>query len=158
MKDKIVINGTPPAWDQAEYESRVATWVHAYRHTEKSMELVSASLGHEFLQAVIEKAQAGYTITHTKRLVHAELYHSTYMVKPVEMQEQDIEAIKAKVKSEYAEWLEGEHTRYQNLLREQLIQVQEEKERKVAEAAKAKQMAAIEKEVQACYKPLVIPE
>ncbi|MDF3871061.1 hypothetical protein [Pseudomonas putida] len=158
MKDKIIINGTPPAWDQAEYESRVASWVHAYRHTEKSMELVSGSLGHEFLQAVIDKAQAGYTITHTKRLVHAELYHSTYMVKPLEMQQQDIEAIKAKVKSEYVEWLESEHARYQSLLREQLVQAQEEKERKAVEAAKAKQLVAIEKEVQACYKPLVIPD
>ncbi|AJG12015.1 hypothetical protein RK21_00507 [Pseudomonas plecoglossicida] len=122
------------------------------------MELVSASLGHEFLQAVIDKAQAGYTITHTKRLVHAELYHSTYMVKPLEMQEQDIEAIKAKVKSEYVEWLESEHARYQNLLREQLVQAQEEKERKAAEQLKAKQMAAIEKQVSECYTPLVIPE
>jgi len=105
------------------------------------MELVSASLGHQFLQAVIDKAQAGYTITHTKRLVHAELYHSTYMVKPLEMQQQDIEAIKAKVKSEYVEWLESEHARYQNLLREQLVQAREEKDRKAAEQAKAKQMA-----------------
>lgn len=157
MKDKIVINGTPPAWDQAEYVRRVESWVHAYRHTEKSMELVSASLGHEFLQAVIDKAQAGYTITHTKRLVHAELYHSTYMVKPLEMQQQDIEAIKAKVKSEYVDWLESEHARYQNLLREQLIQAQEEKDRQAAEQAKAKQLAKIEAEVRACYKPLDIP-
>ncbi|HDS1815978.1 TPA: hypothetical protein QEM96_000598 [Pseudomonas putida] len=158
MTEKIKIAGIPPQWDQAEYNRRVESWVHAYRHTEKSMELVSASLGHEFLQAVIDKAQAGYTITHTKRLVHAELYHSTYMVKPLEMQEQDIEAIKAKVKSEYVEWLESEHARYQNLLREQLVQAQEEKERKAVEAAKAKQLVAIEKEVQACYKPLVIPD
>ncbi|WP_322366494.1 hypothetical protein [Pseudomonas sp. Teo4] len=122
------------------------------------MELVSASLGHEFLQAVIDKANQGYTITHTKRLQHGELYHSTYMVKPLEMQEQDIEAIKAKVKSEYVAWLESEHARYQSLLREQLVQAQEEKERKAAEVAKAKQLAAIEKEVQACYKPLVIPD
>ncbi|MCV9921988.1 hypothetical protein OIU19_24795 [Pseudomonas sp. BT-42-2] len=158
MTEKIKITGIPPQWDQAEYARRVESWVHAYRHTEKSMELVSASLGHEFLQAVIDKAQAGYTITHTKRLLHGELYHSTYMVKPLEMQEQDIEGIKTKVKSEYVEWLESEHARYHNLLREQLVQAQEEKERKAAEAAKAKQMAAIEREVQGCYKPLVIPE
>lgn len=158
MTEKIKISGIPPQWDQAEYNRRVESWVHAYRHTEKSMELVSASLGHEFLQAVIDKAQAGYTITHTKRLLHGELYHSTYMVKPLEMQEQDIEAIKAKVKSEYVEWLESEHARYQNLLREQLVQAQEEKERKAAEQLKAKQMAAIEKQVSECYTPLVIPE
>jgi len=158
MTEKIKIAGIPPQWDQAEYDRRLESWVHAYRHTENSMELVSASLGHEFLQAVIDKAQAGYTITHTKRLVHAELYHSTYMVKPLEMQEQDIEAIKAKVKSEYVEWLESEHARYQNLLREQLVQAQEEKERKAAEQLKAKQMAAIEKQVSECYTQLVIPE
>lgn len=158
MTEKITISGAPPQWDDAEYERRVEAWVRVYRGTEASMELVSASLGHEFLQLVIDKANQGYTITSAKRLNHAELYHSTYMIKPPAMQEEDIAKIRIEQKEKYVAHLQAEHTRYQDLLRQQLIQAAEEKERKAAEAARAKQLASIEKEVQSCYKPLVIPK
>ncbi|WEJ22295.1 hypothetical protein N0B28_03140 [Pseudomonas sp. SD17-1] len=157
-EEKIVIKGTPPAWDQAEYERRVEEWVRVYRGTEKSMELVSGSLGHEFLQAVIDKAKQGYTITHTKRLNHGELYHSTFMVKPQSIQEEDIANIKVEQKQKYVAHLEAEHARYQDLLRQQLIQTRQEKEAKAAELVEAKKLAEIEKKVLACYKPLVIPK
>ncbi|TDF81995.1 hypothetical protein [Pseudomonas sp. H9] len=157
-EEKIIIKGTPPAWDQAEYERRVEEWVRVYRGTEKSMELVSGSLGHEFLQAVIDKANQGYTITHTKRLNHGELYHSTFMVKPQSMQEEDIANIRVEQKQKYVAHLEAEHARYQDLLRQQLIQTRQEKEAKAAELVEAKKLAEIEKEVLACYKPLVIPK
>ncbi|POF94708.1 hypothetical protein BGP83_19155 [Pseudomonas putida] len=61
-------------------------------------------------------------------------------------------------KEKYIAYLESERARYQEQLRQQLIQAREEKDRKAAEQAKAKQMAEIEAEVQACYKPLDIPE
>ncbi|MCY1180797.1 hypothetical protein D9M73_212660 [compost metagenome] len=89
--------------------------------------------------------------------MHAPLDHSVYMVKPLAVQQADIEEIKAEVKAEYIEWLEKEHTRYKDLLRQQLIQSQQEKESKAAEQAAAKKLAEIEKQVQACYKPLEIP-
>ena len=158
MTEKIKISGTPPQWSQSEYDRRVEGWVNAYRGTERSMELVRASLEHEFLQAVIDKASQGYRITPIKRVMHVPLDHSVYMVKPLAVQQADIEEIKAEVKAEYIEWLEKEHTRYQDLLRQQLIQSQQEKEGKAAEQAAAKKLAEIEKQVQACYKPLEIPE
>lgn len=158
MTDKIVIKGVPPQWDNSEYERRVEEWTHVYRGTERSMALVRASLEHDFLQAVIDKAQQGYTITPSKRVMHSNLDHSVFMVKPLAEQEADIAEIRKDVKTEYIEWLEKERTRYQELLRQQLIQAQEEKEAKAAEQAKAKQMAAIEKQVTECYAPLVIPE
>lgn len=158
MTEKIKISGAPPQWNQAEYDRRVDEWLNVYRGTERSMELVRASLEHEFLQAVIDKANQGYTITPIKRVMHAPLDHGVYMIKPPAVQQADIEKIKAKVKAEYIEWLESEHCRYQELLRQQLIQAHEEKDRKAAEQAKAKQMAAIEKQVSECYTPLVIPE
>lgn len=158
MTEKVKITGVPPQYDEAELERRVEGWIRVYKQTEQSMELVSACLGHEFLQKVIDKASQGYSITSTKHLNHAELYHSTYMVKPPAMQEEDIANIRAEQKAKYVAHLQAEHARYHDLLRQQLIQAAEEKEAKAAEAAKAKQMAAIEKEVQGCYKPLVIPD
>ncbi|MNE12906.1 hypothetical protein D3C76_338480 [compost metagenome] len=158
MTDKIKITGVPPKWDQSEYEKRVDAWVNVYRQTERSMELVQAPFGHEFLQRVIDKANAGYTVTPKKDVKHSPLDYSVWMVKPLEQQQADIAEIRKDVKAEYVAHLESERERYQQLLRQQLIQAQEEKDRKAAEQAKAKQMAEIEKEVQACYKPLEIPE
>ena len=158
MTEKIKIVGIPPQWNQAEYDRRVDEWVNVYRGTERSMTLVRASLEHDFLQAVIDKAQQGYTITSTKRVMHSPLDHSVYMVKPLAVQQVDIEEIKKDVKAEYIEWLEAERTRYQDLLREQLIQTQQDRELKALEEKQAKQMAAIEKQVGECYTPLVIPE
>ena len=158
MTEKIKISGTPHQYDEAEYERSVADWVRVYRGTEQSMELVSASLGHEFLQAVIDKANQGYTIAPSKRLNHGELHHSTYMVKPLGMQEEDIANIRIEQKEKYIADLQAERERYQSLLRQQLIQARNEKEAKAAELAEAKKLAEIEAEVQACFAPLNIPE
>ncbi|MEE1903513.1 hypothetical protein V0R39_14880 [Pseudomonas inefficax] len=158
MTDKIKIVGAPPKWSDEEFNRRVDAWVNVYRQTEESMERVQASLGHDFLQKVIDKANEGYTISPTKRIMHAPLDYSVFMIKPLEKQQVDIDRIKAEQKQKYIVHLEAERTRYQDLLRQQLIQANEEKEMKAAEQAKAKQMAKIEAEVQACYTPLNIPE
>ena len=86
------------------------------------------------------------------------LDYSCHLVKPASMQDEDIAVIKVKVKEEYAEWLQSEHTRYKDLLRQQLIQTQKEKEAKALRDKEAKQLADIEKQVQACYSPLQIPD
>lgn len=158
MTERLKIEGIPPQWNQAEYDRRVDEWVNVYRGTERSMTLVRASLEHDFLQAVIDKAQQGYIITSTKRVMHSPLDHSVYMVKPLAVQQVDIEKIKKDVKAEYVEWLEAERARYQELLRQQLIQTQQDRELKALEEKQAKQMAAIEKQVSECYTPLTIPD
>lgn len=155
---KITIKGTPPAWDQAEFERRVADWINVYRGTEQSMELVRANFEHDLLLAVIDKSKQGYTVSTSKRVYHAELDHSVWMVKPESQQADDIVAIKVKVKSEYVEWLESERTRFQGLLREQLIQAAHEKELKAQREKEEKQLVEIETQVQGCYKTLVIPD
>lgn len=158
MTDKIKITGVPPKWDDEEFNRRIDAWVNVYRQTERSMELVQAPFGHQFLQAVIDKANAGFTVTSKKDVKHLPLDYSVWMVKPMEQQQADIDKIKLEVKAEYVAYLESERTHYQEQLRQQLIQAREEKDRKAAEQVKAKQIAEIEKEVQACYAPLVIPE
>lgn len=158
MTEKVKITGVPPQYDEAELERRVEGWIRVYKQTEQSMELVSACLGHEFLQKVIDKASQGYSITSTKHLNHAELYHSTYMVKPPAMQEEDIANIRAEQKAKYVAHLQAEHARYQDLLRQQLIQAAEEKELKAQREKEAKRLALIEKEIQSCFTPLSIPE
>lgn len=157
MSEKIKISGAPPKWNDAEFELRVEDAVKLYKLTTQSKQGVYAPLPHDFLTLVAAKFAEGYTIARNHAVVTDPLHYSCMLIKPEHLQEQDIAELKIKVKSEYVEWLEAEHSRYQDLLRQQLIQKLEEKERKAAETAKAKQMAQIETEVQACYSPLEIP-
>lgn len=158
MKDKIVVKGAPPQYDDAELESRVANWVHAYKNTTQSMELVRSPLPHDLLQQVIDKASEGYTLAPSHPVNLAPLNNSCWMVKPIAMQEKDIANIRMEQKQKYIAHLQAERERYQNLLRQQLLQAKSEKEARAAELAEAKKLEAIEREVQACFKPLEIPE
>ncbi|MNE89057.1 hypothetical protein D3C80_1864350 [compost metagenome] len=107
---------------------------------------------------MIDKAKDGFTIALGQAVSLAPLNYMCWMKKPESMQEEDIANIRVEQKAKYVADLQAEHTRYQDLLRQQLIQAAEEKERKAVEAAKAKQLAAIEKQVTECYTPLSIPE
>lgn len=56
-------------------------------------------------------------------------------------------------------WLNWKlNTHYRELLKQQLIEADGEKERKKAEAARVKRLAEIDKEVLDCFSPLEIPE
>ena len=158
MTEKVKITGVPPQYDQSELDRRVESWINVYRQTTQSMELVRSPLPHDLLQQVIDKANDGYTLARSQPASLAPLNNSVWMVKPIAIQEEDIENIRIEQKEKYVTHLEAERTRYQDLLRQQLIQAREEKDRIAAEQAKAKQMAAIEREVQACYTPLNIPD
>ncbi len=157
-KDKITIKGVPPKYDETEFERRLALELHKYHHTTDSLEHVTAPLAHDFLEVVADKMKAGYTVARNWRVVMDPLNYSCFLTKPDDVQALDIEAIKANVKASYVAHLQSEHNRYQDLLRQQLIQAQQEKELKAQQDKEAKAMAAIEREVQACFKPLEIPE
>ncbi|XKU39343.1 hypothetical protein BG51_16025 [Pseudomonas [fluorescens] ATCC 17400] len=79
------------------------------------------------------------------------------MIKPEEKQKIDIDEIRVLSKAEYVEFLQGEHVRYQDLLRQQLIQAAEAKEQKALDDARNKRLLEIDKEVSDTYSPLVIP-
>lgn len=157
MTEKIKITGTPPKYDEAEFQHRLDDQVKLYKLTTQSMEGVNAPLPHDFLEAVAAKVSEGYTVSRKHAVISDPLHYSCMMIKPDAFQALDIAELKLKVKAEYVEWLETERAHYQGQLRQQLIQAQEERERKSAEQAKAKKLAQIEAEVQACYSPLEIP-
>lgn len=157
MTEKIKITGTPPKYDEAEFQLRLDDQVKLYKLTTQSMEGVHAALPHDFLELVATKVAEGYTIARNHAVIADPLHYGCMLIKPDALQALDIAELKLKVKAEYVEWLETERAHYQGQLRQQLIQAQEERERKSAEQAKAKKLAQIEAEVQACYSPLEIP-
>lgn len=158
MSEKIKISGAPPKWNDAEFERRLDDAVKLYKLTTQSREGVHAALPHDFLEAVSAKLAEGYTVCRKHSVNFASLSYTCMLIKPEAMQSQDIEELKVKVKEEYVEWLESERARYQDLLRLQLIQTQQEKDAKALRDKEAKQLAEIEKQVQACYTPLEIPD
>lgn len=155
---KIKIQGVPPAWDDQEYLRRLDMELHAYHHTAASLEMIRAPLEHNFLNLVIEKAQQGYSVSTRYPVEHGQLSHTVMMVKPLEIQESEIEKLKQKTRADYVEHLASEHQRYQDLLREQLLAAVNDKARVQREREEAKKLDAINKEVEQCFSPLVIPE
>lgn len=155
---KVTIKGVPPKWDEIEYQRLVDLELHAYRNTARCCEYLRTAFEVELFELVIEKANNGYTVSKNQPIYHGPLEHSVWMVKPESQQVEDIAVIKATVKADYVKHLQEERAKYEDKLRQQLIQAQEEKDRKAAEQTKAKQLAAIEKQVSECYAPLVIPE
>ena len=156
--NKITIGGVPPQFDEAELKLRQAGFHHMYMNTLQCMELVRAVIPFDFLNKVIEKSKQGYTLIEKNIITTSPLDYSVYMVKPEELREAELVLIDAKVKAEYVEFLKAEHLRYENLLRQQLMQVAEAKELKKVADAEAKRLASIEAEVAATYTKLVIPD
>lgn len=157
MTDKIKISGVPPKWDDAEFEVRLQGWVNVYRGTTQCMEFVRSPLTHDFLELVALKVSEGYTVARNQGVTHESLNHSCWMIKPDDTQQKDIDDIRIRIKAEYVEFLQGEHVRYQDLLRQQLIQAAEAKEQKKLDDARNKRLLEIDKEVSDTYSPLVIP-
>lgn len=155
---KTTISGVPPKFDQAEYDRRFAIEVHKYKNTTDCLELVSLPLEHDFLQAVADKVNSGYKISRRWSVSHAQLSHSVYLEKPEAQQEAEIAALHSVVKTAYVTHLETERVGFQNQLRQQLIEAEEAKLQAQRETEERARLEAIEKQVQACYKPLVIPE
>ncbi|CAM3052658.1 hypothetical protein [Pseudomonas plecoglossicida] len=152
------IKGTPPAWSDAEYQRRLGIELHAYKHTAASRERVTAALEQPWLNDVIAKAQAGYVVCDRYPVVHEQLSHTVYMIKPESVQAADIGLIKERVKKEYIEHLQSELNRYKAALAQQLMEAAEAKERQRREAAAAKRLADAEKEANDCFGDLVIPD
>ncbi len=152
-----IIHGTPPAWDDSEFNSRLRIAIHAYENTRECTVMVSHALEHEWLKLVAQHVADGYTLDRRWSIHHAELSNSVPMGKPEALQVEDKEQIKEKVKAEYVKHLQLQLDAYKAKLTQQLIEAQEEKERRALEQVKAKRFADAEKEAQDCYGELTIP-
>ena len=155
--DKIRIHGIPKQFDANELKARQEKWHYAYRETTQSCEIVRGAHPKQFLQAVIDHATKGYTLTDHPVALDPSAY-STYMRKPVDIQEADTAKINDDVREAYKLELEADHAKYQKLLLEQLLQAEELKQAKAADAAKEKLLARLQKEVDSCYTPLEFPD
>ena len=155
--DKIVIKGIPAKFDPSELERRQQQSLWAYQQTSQCCEIIRAAIPQQFMQAVSDKMAAGYTLSKYP-IVMESLNYSAHLVKPPAMQEVDIAIINNDVRDAYRVELEADHAKYQSLLLEQLLQAEEQKQAKAADAAKEKLLARLQKEAANCYSPLVFPE
>ena len=155
--DKIVINGVPARFDVSELERRQQQHKVVYQQTQQCCEIIRGAIPQQFLQAVSDKIAEGYSFSKYPITLEP-LNYSAYLVKPPAIQEADIAIINNDVRLAYKVELEANHAKYQNLLLEQLIQSEEQKQVKAASAAKEKLLARLQKEVADCYAPLVFPD
>ena len=155
--DKIVIKGIPAKFDPSELHRRQQQSLWAYQQTSQCCEIIRGAIPQQFLQAVSDKMAAGYTLSKYPISMDP-LNYSAHLVKPQAMQEVDIATINNDVRDAYKVELEADHAKYKSLLLEQLLQAEEQKQAKAADAAKEKLLARLQKEVANCYAPLEFPE
>ena len=154
---KKTIQGAPAKFDANELQRRQQQHKFAYQQTQQCCEMIRGAIPQLFLQAVSDKMAAGYTLSKYPITMES-LNYSAHLVKPPAMQKADIAIIKNDVRAAYKAELEADHAKYQNLLLEQLLQAEEQKQAKAADAAKEKLLARLQKEVANCYNPLEFPE
>lgn len=155
--DKIRISGTPEQFSQEELDKRQQQYRHAYQSTSQSCETIRGAHSNQLLQAVIDKAAHGYTLTDYPASLEP-MNYSVQMRKPESLQAGDLLKIDTEVKAKYKLELEASHNSYKELLFKQLVQAEELKQEKAEQATKDKLMAKLQKEADGCYQPLNFPE
>lgn len=155
--DKIRISGVPEQFNQEELDKRQQQYRHAYQSTSQSCETIRGGHANQLLQAVIDKASEGYTLTDYPASLEP-MNYSVQMRKPESLQTADLLKIDDGVKAQYKVELEASHESYKKLLFEQLVQAEQLKQEKAEQAIKDKLMAKLQKEADGCYLPLSFPE
>ena len=155
--DKIRISGTPEQFSQEELDNRQQQYRHAYQATSQSCETIRGSHANQLLQAVIDRASEGYSLTSYPALLEP-MNYAVQMRKPQCLQAEDLLKIDNEVKAKYKMELEASHNSYKELLFKQLVQAEELKQERLQQATKDKLMAKLKKEADGCYQPLNFPE
>lgn len=155
--DKIRISGVPEQFNQEELDQRQQQYRHAYQSTSQSCETIRGAHSNQLLQAVIDKAALGFTLTDYPASLEP-MNYSVQMRKPESLQAEDLLKIDTEVKAQYKVELEASHESYKKLLFKQLVQAEQLKQEKAEQAIKDKLMAKLQKEADDCYLPLSFPE
>ena len=155
--DKIAIKGTPAKFDANELQRRQQQYQAAYKQTSQSCDMVRGGHPKQFLQAVIDHAANGYTLTDYAISLDPAAY-STLMRRSEAMQEADLNRINNEVRDTYRAELEASHEDYKQRLYAQLVQAEESKQAAKVQAAKDKVKADLKRQAEACYAPLDFPD
>lgn len=151
------IQGFPSKYDESELKKIQEGYHHQYHNTDMCYQLVRGPIPHDLLASVVEHHDLGYRITAKYPVSFDVMSYSCQMLKPLNVQEEDLKVIDERVKQEYIAKLQKELEDYRQKLTQQLIEADEEKEFKRLAAAKAKRLADIEAEVDNVFKSVVIP-
>ena len=154
--DKIRISGTPEQFSQEELDKRQQQYRHAYQSTSQSCETIRGSHANQLLQAVIDRASEGYSLTSYPALLEP-MNYAVQMRKPESLQAEDLLKIDAEVKAKYEEELVASQDDYAKRLFEQLVQAEDLKQERAQQTARDKMLAKLKKQADETYTPLVIP-
>ena len=154
--DKIITQGTPEQFSQEVLDQRQQQYRLAYQTTSQSCETIRGSHANQLLQAVIDKAAHGYTLTDYPASLEPMSY-AVQMRKPQNLQTEDLLKIDNEIKAKYEEELVASHDDYKKRLFQQLVQAEDLKLEKAQQAARDKMLAKLKKQADETYTPLVIP-
>lgn len=152
----IKISGAPREYNEQELQSLIAARRNVYMQIENK-ERITAEFGYDLIALTHKKLLEGYAMERTLPIALSPLNNYIVLIKPKEMQDSEMLLLDEQVKKQYIEELQNERDEYKALLVAQLMEAQEEKERKKQEQAKAKRLADIQAQAEQCYGDLVIP-
>ena len=155
--NKITIQRIPPQFEARKLEELVAAAKHRYSNSPQNCIIVKSSTDKQFFQAISDHLSQGYELSPFP-INYAPLNYNTHLIKSPELQTIDLAKIEVDIKAQYIESLEAEHVCYKELLLAQLLQSEQAKVDRKAEEAKEKLIHELQKQVDATYTPLTIPE
>ena len=155
--NKIRISGTPEQFSQEELDNRQQQYRHAYQATSQSCETIRGSHANQLLQAVIDRASEGYSLTSYPALLEP-MNYAVQMRKPESLQAEDLLKIDSEVKAKYEEELVASYDDYKKRLFEQLVQAEDLKQERAQQTARDKMLAKLKKEADETFAPLKFPE
>lgn len=138
----------PRILDQADLDARIEKAIERYKGSHAACQQVDEPILIRYTEKVIELISQGYTFNTKLPCRSGPNFYSAYFSKPEQLQEEEIENLKADVEEKYKSEIEAFNAEQESILAEQLYQAQVAKERKAVEEKERKAREAAKKEAQ----------
>ncbi len=118
----------PRTLDQADLDARIEKAIERYKGSHAACQQVDEPILIRYTEKVIELISQGYTFNTKLPCRSGPNFNAAYFNKPEQLQEEEIEKLKAEVEEKYKSEIEAFNAEQENILAEQLYQAQKKKE------------------------------
>jgi len=138
----------PRQLDKGELDARIEKAIERYKGSHAACQHIDEPILIRYTEKVIELISQGYTFNTKLPCRSGPNIYAGYFKKPEQLQEEEIEKLKAEVEEKYKSEIEAFNAEQESILAEQLYQAQVAKERKAVEEKERKAREAAKKEAQ----------
>lgn len=125
----------PRQFEQSELDARIEKAIERYKGSHAACQAVDEPILIRYTEKVIELVAAGYSLNEKLPCRSGNHSYSAYFNKPEQLQEEEIEKLKAEVEEKYRNEIAEANARNEELLAQQLYEAEK---RKLEEAERKK--------------------